>query len=203
MLTNAANTFPPFRLAVSDKYRPSKNGTYSTAEEVSMVSAAGVKPSGIRNVNCDEVPTLITKHNIQPQMTFITKVIFHMLGLSGYGQRRNSHPGAPRVQTDNHSSTSPLSFLQAGCPFCHPTNSIKALKAHLTYNIHSKFTMQQAGQTGNVRHLCLYFGQKCQNWYRLIFHFTIMQTEGTVRHRHSKEASILWSHHEEMSELSG
>jgi len=33
------------------------------------------------------------------------------------------------LQTDNHDSTSPLSFLQAGCPFCHPTNSVKALKA--------------------------------------------------------------------------
>jgi len=33
------------------------------------------------------------------------------------------------LQTDNHASTSPLSFLQAGCPSCHPTNSIKALKA--------------------------------------------------------------------------
>jgi len=32
------------------------------------------------------------------------------------------------LQTDNHASTSPLSFLQAGCPSCHPTNSIKALK---------------------------------------------------------------------------
>jgi len=31
------------------------------------------------------------------------------------------------LQTDNHASTSPLSFLQAGCPSCHPTNSIKAL----------------------------------------------------------------------------
>jgi len=27
--------------------------------------------------------------------------------------------------------------------------------------------------------------------------------EGTVRHRHSKEASILWSHHEETRELPG
>ena len=26
-------------------------------------------------------------------------------------------------------STPPLSFLQAGCPSCHPTNSVKALKA--------------------------------------------------------------------------
>jgi len=33
------------------------------------------------------------------------------------------------LQTDDHASTPPLSFLQAGCPSCHPTNSIKALKA--------------------------------------------------------------------------
>ena len=33
------------------------------------------------------------------------------------------------LQTDNHASTPLLSFLQAGCPSCHPTNSIKALKA--------------------------------------------------------------------------
>jgi len=32
-------------------------------------------------------------------------------------------------QTDNHTSTPPLSFLHAGCPFCRPTNSVKALKA--------------------------------------------------------------------------
>jgi len=30
---------------------------------------------------------------------------------------------------DNHASTPPLSFLQAGCPSCHPTNSVKALNA--------------------------------------------------------------------------
>ena len=34
------------------------------------------------------------------------------------------------LQTDNHASTIPLlSFLQAGCPSCRPTNSVKALKA--------------------------------------------------------------------------
>jgi len=32
-------------------------------------------------------------------------------------------------QADNDASTPPLSFLQAGCPSCHPTNSVKALKA--------------------------------------------------------------------------
>jgi len=34
-------------------------------------------------------------------------------------------------QTDNHASTQPLSFLQAGCPSFHPTNSVKALKAEV------------------------------------------------------------------------
>ena len=33
------------------------------------------------------------------------------------------------LQSDNHASTPPLSFLQAGCPSCPPTNSVKALKA--------------------------------------------------------------------------
>jgi len=31
---------------------------------------------------------------------------------------------------DNHANIRPLSFLQAGCPSCHPTNSVKALKAN-------------------------------------------------------------------------
>ena len=37
------------------------------------------------------------------------------------------------LQTDNHASTPPLSFLQAGCPSCRPTNSDKALKAILLH----------------------------------------------------------------------
>ena len=35
------------------------------------------------------------------------------------------------LQTDNHASTPPLCFLQAGCPSCNPTNSVKALRAQL------------------------------------------------------------------------
>jgi len=37
----------------------------------------------------------------------------------------------------NHASTQPLIFLQTGCPSCHPTNSVKALKTN-TKNILSK-----------------------------------------------------------------
>jgi len=39
------------------------------------------------------------------------------------------------LQTDNLTGTSPLYFLQAGCPSCHPTNSIKALKAKKTMKL--------------------------------------------------------------------
>jgi len=31
------------------------------------------------------------------------------------------------LKADNHASTPPLSFSQAGCASCHPTNSVKAL----------------------------------------------------------------------------
>jgi len=37
-------------------------------------------------------------------------------------------------QTDNHASTPPVRFLQAGCPSCRPTNSVKALKAYAKCN---------------------------------------------------------------------
>ena len=37
-------------------------------------------------------------------------------------------------QTDNNANNSPLSFLQAGCPSCRPTNSAKALKACYSYS---------------------------------------------------------------------
>jgi len=33
------------------------------------------------------------------------------------------------LQTDYHAHPPPLSFLQAGCPSCRPTNSVKALTA--------------------------------------------------------------------------
>jgi len=41
------------------------------------------------------------------------------------------------LQTDNHASTPPLSFLQAGCPSCSPTNSVKALTV-LFHNLHDQ-----------------------------------------------------------------
>jgi len=38
------------------------------------------------------------------------------------------------LQADNHASTPPLSFLQAGCPSCCPTNIVKALMCGIILN---------------------------------------------------------------------
>jgi len=50
------------------------------------------------------------------------------------------------LQTDNHASTTPLSILQAGCPSCRPTNSVKALKAKLPTSYYVKKVQQPTGQ---------------------------------------------------------
>jgi len=47
------------------------------------------------------------------------------------------------LQTDNHANTSLLSFLQAGCPSCRPTNSVKALKATKCKQASSKMSPVQ------------------------------------------------------------
>jgi len=49
------------------------------------------------------------------------------------------------LQTDNHTSTPPLSFLQAGCLSCHPTNSVKALKALINAAKFTKKTKKACG----------------------------------------------------------
>jgi len=45
------------------------------------------------------------------------------------------------LQTHDHASTPPLSFLQAVCPSCRPTNSIKALKAIEYITVHTVWAL--------------------------------------------------------------
>jgi len=52
------------------------------------------------------------------------------------------------LQTDNHASTPPLSFLQAGRPSFRPTNSVKALKAIQS----TKYTRNYGNQTTNSKY---------------------------------------------------
>jgi len=53
------------------------------------------------------------------------------------------------LQTDNHASIPPLSFLQDGCPSWRPTNSVKALKAPTPH--HSIFTGSSWRPINSVR----------------------------------------------------
>jgi len=41
------------------------------------------------------------------------------------------------LRPQDHASTPPISFLQAGCPSCRPTNSVKALKALHRFTSHN------------------------------------------------------------------
>jgi len=60
------------------------------------------------------------------------------------------------LQTDSHASTPPLSFLQAGCPSCCPTNSIKALKAtSIIYTACMQYASSAGGGGGVLRAIAL------------------------------------------------
>jgi len=59
------------------------------------------------------------------------------------------------LQTDNHVSTPPLSFLQARCLSCRPTNSVKALKAQMPSVLVPSVTSKNAKKSLHFPHLQL------------------------------------------------
>ena len=61
------------------------------------------------------------------------------------------------LHTDNHANTSPLSFLQAGCPSCRPTNSVKALKAVIYLLTGSKRAQSKMVMLRLFKSYCLTF----------------------------------------------
>ena len=63
------------------------------------------------------------------------------------------------IQTDNHTNTPPLSFLQAGCSSWCPTNSMKALKAKL---------MQNEEKTKSLaENQCFWFPSALHHWFSM------------------------------------
>ena len=65
------------------------------------------------------------------------------------------------LQTDNHASTPPLSFLQAGCPSCCPTNSIKAQKAVLWNQLHYETKSSFDKWSHSCTHIFIALLDKC------------------------------------------
>jgi len=55
-------------------------------------------------------------------------------------------------QTDNQASTPPVSFLQAGCHSCRPTNSVKALKGQNYPKITTKQIQTNTNKQTNGGH---------------------------------------------------
>ena len=81
-------------------------------------------------------------HTLNGPLSGTTRVSRHQIGKTNldFTEARDNewqwhqlHMGHMQVctspQTDNQANTPPLRFLQAGCPSCRPTNSVKALKA--------------------------------------------------------------------------
>ena len=72
---------------------------------------------------CCWAPTVLHTH------TFKTNLDFSEARGSEWQWHQLGHMQVcTSLQTDNHTSTPPLCFLQAGCPSCRPTSSVKALK---------------------------------------------------------------------------
>jgi len=78
------------------------------------------------------------------------------------------------LQSDNHASTPPLSFLQAGCPSCRPTNSVKALKAFP--KIRESEEKKKKDKWGR--------GVKCQ---------LVQQVEWDITAQHLGRDRVIWS----------
>ena len=67
------------------------------------------------------------------------------------------------LQTDNHASTPSFSFLQARCPSCHPTNSVKELKAISALKQYQRISFTQVPQL-----LFSNYGKAVHSWrYRV------------------------------------
>jgi len=74
------------------------------------------------------------------------------------------------LKTDNHASTPPLSFLQAGCPSCRPTNSVKALKAE--GNTVGQCTLQQSEKSFENRSA---YGAVDNKWRQLSLSWLLLE----------------------------
>jgi len=73
------------------------------------------------------------------------------------------------LQTDNHESTSPLNFLQAGCPSCRPTNSVKALTANFRKATQKNESVRQVAEK-SMKPLSQAKNEKLKRFGSIILH---------------------------------
>ena len=91
------------------------------------------------NINCRSFVSYTHTHPFNGPFSGTTRVSLYQKGKTNldFTEARDSEwqwhqlghmQVCTLLQTDNHASTPPLSFLHAGCPSCRPTNSVKAVK---------------------------------------------------------------------------
>jgi len=117
-----------------------------SVNEGSLESGGMIWPVTLRSLFCSQHANTVlfgtTQKNIsklQKAQNLLARVVtrtFQSCSSRTLLQQLHWLPGS--LQTDNHASTLPLSFLQAGCPSCRPTNSVKALKAPFNTALTSK-----------------------------------------------------------------
>ena len=73
---------------------------------------------------CPRLPGWAATRKVKP-----ISILLKQETVSGSGISWAICKSTPRSRQINHSSTPPPCFLQARCPSCRPTNSVKALKA--------------------------------------------------------------------------
>ena len=81
----------------------------------------------------------------------------------GPRRRASLHKSSP-CSTQINTPASHRCFLQAGCPSCHPTNSVKALKAHCCCHLlnnrgsHQIFPLLHSGMGDTPKTCPIYWG---------------------------------------------
>ena len=132
---------------------------------------AGVAQTTVESVNDGKTAAWAMHRYVQVGVTDRLIGLSAAIGFQGAGSTRKTTQSPKTVsgsgiswaicksvctslQTDNHASTQPLSFLQAGCPSCCPTNSIKALKA---YRVLVRYL--SGLDSGRLKELCIRWGR--------------------------------------------
>jgi len=107
---------------MDDVFTPANSGTFTKAEK-----------------NAISIITHTHTHTFNGPLSWTTRVSWYKKGNTNldFTEARDSEwqwqqlghmQVCTSLKTDNHASTPSLSFLQAGCPSCRPTNSVKTLR---------------------------------------------------------------------------
>jgi len=135
---NPAKTDEPTKLQFADRLVWAQRTLYEIWYTQALPGKYKQSVHGGDGASCEITLTTHTQtHLFNGPLSGTTQVSRYQKGKNNLDFHQLGHmPVCTSLQTDIHASTPPLSFLQAGCPSCRPTNSIKALKATGNYSDH-------------------------------------------------------------------